>query len=144
MSILVVDASVATKWFVPEVLSAEARQWQSRGDDLHAPAIFLDIEIANILWKKMVRGDLIRSDVDRILLQLPILPLVRHLEGPLIPAAVEIAQRNGRSVYDSLYLALAVHLNGQMLTADQRLVNSLLGTPMAGYVRWVGDLATMP
>jgi predicted nucleic acid-binding protein len=143
MSVLVVDASVATKWFVPEVHSAEARRWQS-GGDLHAPAVFLDIEIANILWKKIVRGDLTRADVDRIVLQLPILPLVRHPEGPLIPAAVEIAQRHGRSVYDSLYLALAVHLNGQMLTADQRLVNSLLGTSMAGYVRWVGDLPTTP
>jgi hypothetical protein len=33
--------------------------------------------------------------------------------------------------YDCLYLALAVHLGGRMVTADERLVNSLAGTPWA-------------
>jgi predicted nucleic acid-binding protein len=37
----------------------------------------------------------------------------------------------GRSVYDCVYLALAVRLGGQMVTADDRLVNSLAATQRA-------------
>jgi predicted nucleic acid-binding protein len=49
VSIIVVDASVGVKWFVPEVHSTEARQWRIGPDELHAPAFFFDLEIANIL-----------------------------------------------------------------------------------------------
>ena len=45
MSIIVVDASVGVKWFVPEVHAAQARQWRHGPDTLHAPAFF-DLEIA--------------------------------------------------------------------------------------------------
>ncbi len=33
----------------------------------------------------------------------------------------------GRSVYDSIYLALAVESAGQLVTADERLVNAVAG-----------------
>lgn len=144
MSILVVDASVAVKWFVPEVHAAEARQWRTGPYDLHAPAFFFDLEIANILWKKVRRGEIARADADLILAQLPVLPLTRQPEAPLLASAFDLADRTGRTVYDCLYLALAVYLGGRMLTADQRLVNGLAGTPGAGSVCWVGDYPAGP
>ena len=54
-------------------------------------------------------------------------PLVRHSESSLLAPALDLADRYQRSVYDSLYLAIADRLNGQMLTPDQRLVNDLRG-----------------
>ncbi len=144
MSIIVVDASVGVKWFVPEVHSAEARQWRNGPDELHAPAFFFDLEIANILWKKMRRGEITRADADLILGQLPTLPLSRHPEYPLLASAFDLADRTQRTVYDCLYLALAMHLKGQMVTADLRLYNILVGTPWAGYICWVGNLPTGP
>jgi predicted nucleic acid-binding protein len=144
VSISVVDASVGIKWFVPEVHSAEARQWRNGPDELHAPAFFFHLEIANILWKKVRRAEITRTDADLILGQLPALPLTRHAEAPLLGAAFDLANLTDRTVYDSLYLALAVQLGGRMVTADQRLYNSLAGTPWAGYIRWVGDLPTGP
>ena len=36
MSVVVIDASVGVKWFVPEVHSAEARQWRN-GPKPNAP-----------------------------------------------------------------------------------------------------------
>lgn len=142
MSLLVVDASVGIKWFVPEVHSAEARQWRDGPDELHAPTFFFDLEIANILWKKVRRAEISRADADLILIQLPTLPLTRHPESPLLVSAFDLADRTQRTVYDCLYLALAVQLSGRMLTADQRLYNSLAGTPWASYVCWVEDLPT--
>ncbi|HEX4588897.1 MAG TPA: type II toxin-antitoxin system VapC family toxin [Gemmataceae bacterium] len=72
MSAIIVDASVGVKWFVPEVHAAEARRWRKGPDELHAPAFFFDLEIANILWKKVRRGEITRADADLILPSLPL------------------------------------------------------------------------
>jgi predicted nucleic acid-binding protein len=144
VSAIVVDASVGVKWFVPEIHSAEARQWRNGPDELHAPAFFFDLEIANILWKKIRRAEISRADADLILGQLPMLPIARHSESPLLILAFDLADRTQRTVYDCVYLALAVKLGGRMLTADQRLFNSLTGTPWAGFICWVGDLPKGP
>lgn len=144
MSVLVADASVAVKWFVPEVQSAEARQWRTGPDELHAPAIFFDLEISNILWKKVRRGEITRADADLILAQLPALPLTRHPETPVLALAFDLADRTNRTVYDCLYLAMAVQLGGRMLTADQRLVNCLAATQWVSSVWWVGDRPVGP
>jgi predicted nucleic acid-binding protein len=144
LTAIVVDASVGVKWFVPEVHAAEARQWRSGPDELHTLAFFFDLEIANILWKKVQRAEITRADADLILVQLPALPLTRHPEAPLLTSAFDLADRTQRTVYDSLYLALAVQLGGRMVTADRRLYNSLAGTSWARYICWVGDLPTGP
>jgi predicted nucleic acid-binding protein len=144
MSAAVVDASVGVKWFVPEVLAAEARRWHQGPDELHIPAFFFDLEIANILWKKARRAEITRADADLILAQLPGLPVTRHPEASLLPSAFDLADRTQRTVYDCLYLALAVQLNGRLVTADQRLYNSLSGTSWASYVCWVGDVPGGP
>jgi predicted nucleic acid-binding protein len=134
MTAAIVDASVGIKWFVPEVHAAEARRWRNGPDKLHAPAFFFDREIANILWKKVRQAEITRADADLILAQLPALPITRHPEGPALPAAFDLANRTDRTVYDCLYLALAVLLGGRMVTADQRLHNSLAATPWSSYV----------
>jgi predicted nucleic acid-binding protein len=142
--VIVVDASVGVKWFVPEVLAAEARQWRNGPDELHVPAFFFDLEIANILWKKVHRAEITRADADQILGQLPALPMTRHPEYPFLTSAFDLADRTQRTVYDCVYLALAMHLSGRMLTADQRLFNSLSGTLWASNICWVGNLPTGP
>jgi predicted nucleic acid-binding protein len=144
LSALVVDASIGVKWFVPEQYATEARAWRAGPDELHIPAFFFDLEIANILWKKLRRGEIARVDADLILGQLPALPVTRHSESVLLTSAFDLADRTQRTVYDCLYLALAVQLAGRMLTADQRLFNSLAGTLWAPHLCWVADLPTTP
>lgn len=131
MSVLVVDASVAVKWMLPEPLASAAVRLQSPTHHLHAPS-FLDIELAaNVLWKKVRQGLLSRAQAEILVGQLPGLPLTRHADTPLVAAAFDLADRLGRTVYDCLYLALAVRLGGQMVTAVERFVNSLASTPWA-------------
>ncbi len=139
MSLLVVDASVGVKWFVPEVHSDAAQRLQDPAHELHIPTFF-DVEVANIVWKKLRRGELTLTEADMILGQLPLLPVTRHSEGPLITAAFDLADKTQRTVYDCLYLALAVDLGGQMVTADERLANSLVGTPWAAAIVRVQDI----
>jgi predicted nucleic acid-binding protein len=54
--------------------------------------------------------------------------------GPLIQPAVQIARTFGRTVYDCIYVALAVEANAHLVTADEKLANSLPGMPVA----WLG------
>ncbi|MBI2479621.1 MAG: hypothetical protein HYV60_13610 [Planctomycetia bacterium] len=49
-----------------------------------------------------------------------------------------MAHHSQRTVYDCLDLALARQLGGVMMTADERLVNSLANTPWASLVEWIG------
>jgi predicted nucleic acid-binding protein len=144
VSVTVVDASVGMKWFVPEVYSAEARRWRNGPDELHTFAFFFDLEIANILWKKVRRTEITRGDGDLILAQLPPLPVTRHPEAPLLTSAFDLADRTQRTVYDCLYVALAMRLGGRMVTADERLYNSLTRTPWAAHICWVGDTPPVP
>jgi predicted nucleic acid-binding protein len=141
---IIVDASIGVKWFIPEVHSAEARQWRSQSNELHTLAIFFDIEITNTLWKKIQRAEISPPVASQILGQLASLPLARHPEATLLSAALDLAQQTQRTVYDSLYLALAVQLGGRMVTADQRLYNSVSATSLASHIVWVADVAAIP
>ncbi|HEY2148759.1 MAG TPA: type II toxin-antitoxin system VapC family toxin [Pirellulales bacterium] len=140
MTILVADASVGVKWFVPEVYSDEAAKCRDPGHELHAPALF-DVEFASVLWKKVRRGELKREEADDILSQLPSLPIRRYSDAPLLVAAFDLAVRTNRTVYDSLYLALAEQLAGRVVTADERWVNSLAATQWASRLVFVGKIA---
>lgn len=135
----VADSSIVIKWFVPEVLSAEAARLRTSGRPLHVPD-FVNVELANIVWKKIRRATMTRAEGDFILSQLPLLPLTWHPAQPRVPAAFDLADRTGRTVYDCLYLALAVQLGGQLVTADERFVNSLAGTPWAASILRVQDV----
>ena len=133
MSIYVVDASVGVKWFVPEVDSDIALRLQDPGHQLHSPSLF-DAEVANTIWKKLRRGELSSVNANAIVAHLPSAPVIRHENGPLVKAAFEVAEKTGRTVYDSLYLALADAIGGQVISADDRFVNALSGTPWAHLV----------
>ena len=57
MSIYVVDASVAAKWFFDEPLSDESARLLDPSHVLHVPDLFL-IEIDSVLCKKIRRGEI--------------------------------------------------------------------------------------
>jgi predicted nucleic acid-binding protein len=144
VSAIIVDASVGLKWFVPEIYSVEARRWRDPPHEIHSLAVFIDIEINNILWKKVQRAEISSVEARHIAGQLVSLPFTRHPEQPLLASAFDIAEQFQRTIYDSLYLALAVQLGGRMVTADQRLYNSLAATPLAAHIAWVADVPHVP
>jgi len=62
----------------------------------------------------------------------------QHVVGE---AALDIAMRTGRTVYDSLYVALAVQMDCRLVTADEKLYNALKDGPLGDRIFWVeGDL----
>ncbi|MBM3482025.1 MAG: type II toxin-antitoxin system VapC family toxin [Alphaproteobacteria bacterium] len=130
----VVDASVALKWFVPEVQSRAAEELLHVQAELHAPDLLV-VEIANAAWKKVLRREIDRRQAMSI-------AFVIHRGGPrlypseiFIERAAELAMTLNHSVYDCLYLACAENLGATLVTADARLLKMVADTELARMVR---------
>lgn len=107
MSRYVLDASVAVKLYVPEVHSDLAVRFFADNHELIAPDL-LPSEFANILWKKStLRGEITISEGQRILTEFQSLPIDYYSSLDLVDEAFKIATSTQRTVYDSLYVALA-------------------------------------
>lgn len=143
MSLLILDVSVAAKWFLPragEPLVEEALALFKRyaeGDiEFAVPDLFW-AEFGNVLWKAVRSGRLLHKAANEAL------STVLQYGFPTIPSkelaedAVAIALSTGRSVYDALYVALAVQRHAPFITADERLVNALA---THWPVKWLGVL----
>ena len=129
---MVIDASVALKWLVPEPDSESARAWIGR-TELLAPAL-IHIEAANVLWRLVRRGDILDEGAAPRLALLP--SLVRTIDdAPLVRLAFDLAVQLGHPVYDCVYLAAAEALDDELLTADARFVKALEGTEQMKRVR---------
>jgi predicted nucleic acid-binding protein len=134
---VVVDASVAIKWFVRESLHREALRLLDKPEDLHAPDL-IAAEVTNIAWKKVRLGEVRREQATEIAGAIrqgsPLLyPVALYIER-----ALEIAFALDHPVYDSLYIACAEALDGMLITADDKLYRS---AQKAGFERRVMRLA---
>lgn len=137
MSRYVIDASIAIKWFVPETHSDVAAQLLNGvNDDFLAPDL-LFAEFGNILWKKVQQGHLNVGEIHQIIEAFRAVPIAVHSTNTLLEPALEIACGLRRSLYDSLYLALAVMHECSVVTADRRLYNALQGSVLEPHVTWV-------
>lgn len=133
MSVLVIDASVAIKWFFPEPHAINAIRLIDAGYDLIAPDLIFP-ECGNVLWKKWQRQEVVAEVISEVLKDLNGMNMEIVPSFNVINEASKIATTWRRSFYDSIYLALAVVNNGRMITGDEKLFNALQNTPMAGFV----------
>ena len=123
---VVVDASIAIKWLLDEPGTEPAIHLIRQGGPLLAPDLLL-VETANVLWKKVRRGDMRLPDLPRALGGLLALDIEVHGSAPLLSRATNLAIEIGHPVYDCLYLALAVETNAPLATADRRLRRAAAG-----------------
>jgi predicted nucleic acid-binding protein len=142
LSDLVLDASIAIKWYIPEPLAAEARRFLSPQFRMHVPSFFA-AECGNTIWKKVAqRRELDRDRGREILEELLAYPMqVHEAEGLIIPA-YQLAHGVGNpklAVYDFVYPALAVALDCRLVTADRLFYDAIQPTPLASRLLWVAD-----
>lgn len=136
---IVVDASIAIKWFIPEIYWEHAAKLQHQAD-LFAPDFML-LECANILTKKVRRNEIERELANQIQNALDIAPIQYIPWQDFTNQATQIAHDTNRSVYDCLYLAIAHQLNGKMITADKKLTDSLkTHSDWQHHLLWIEDL----
>jgi predicted nucleic acid-binding protein len=126
---LVVDASVVIKWFVPEVHSDAARRLLEYSHQFVAPDLLL-VETANAIWKKVRRGELSHQNGQRLVSNIGRAAVETISCRTLAGDAYALAAAIGRTVYDAMYLALAVQLETRMITADERLARALAPIPL--------------
>lgn len=131
----VIDASVAVKLFLTESYTQEVTMLFSdyianpECEPFIVPDLFY-IECANIFWKRVMR----RNDLDANLAKQHIADL-RQLRIPtvsmeqLAERALELGMIYDITAYDASYVALAEERGIPLLTGDQRLINSLVGSP---------------
>jgi len=139
VSLYVVDASVAIKWYVPEVHSENAACLLDETHELIAPDLLLP-EFGNILWKKIQRRQITVETSQQILQEFKAVRLQIYPSAPLLDNAVELAIALGQTVYDCFYLALAVTQQCQMVTADEKFYNALQTSNYANNLLWVENI----
>lgn len=126
--IIIVDASVVYKWLIDEPgeetkRARKLRDRYARGECEMLVPNLLFVEIGNILtWKSSLSS----SDLHvawSLLLQykLPVAPS----DTQCIENAMDVARTYSISLYDSLYVALAQLKQGEMVTADKKLVGAV-------------------
>ena len=139
---LVIDASVAAKWFLPdEPFSATAlellRGATEGATEFIVPDLFFS-ECGNILWKAARRQRLSAEET------LAAIRVIRDLQtltvpaGALLEKTLQIARSYDRSFYDSLYIAVAVQEHTHFVTADERLAIAMEAHLP---VKWIGSLS---
>ena len=140
MTPLVVDASIAFKWYVEEPWSDAARRLLS-GGRLIVPRLFF-LETSNILRRRCERREMSADDARATADSMAELPLEVWPDHRLVRPALDLALDFRISVYDAVYVVLAVRLQGRVVTADRRLVNALQGGALAAHVLGVEELGS--
>jgi predicted nucleic acid-binding protein len=117
--LIVVDASIAVGWFVPEEHSAFASELLLTPRDLIAPDLLV-AEVGNALVKAnrrgLIRSERVRGAVRRLTLGLVTLDAT----SPLLPEASDLACRLRCSIYDAVYIELARRAGALLVTNDTR------------------------
>ena len=130
---MIIDASVALKWFVIEDGSDEANALLGR-TDLLGPTL-VQVEVANGLRKKAVRGQ-IASGADLTPFIETLATVIQPVdELPVMVRALAMATALNHSVYDCVYLALAEQLGQELVTADAKFLRKVEQSSWADLVR---------
>jgi predicted nucleic acid-binding protein len=119
---IVVDASVAVKWFIPEPGEEAAAKLLGGGNRLMAPAL-IRLEVSGAIIRRYREGHLLekraREGVQawQAMLEHGVVRLVP--DADLFPEAVQMAFLARHAISDCLYLATAKKLEVPVLTADK-------------------------
>ena len=138
----VLDASVAAKWYLPRgenLVDESVRLLNDYTSDLTrlaVPDLFWP-EMGSIFWKAVRNKRMSGQSADEALQSLSELQLPTFPSHPLLRDAYRIATRFQCTVYDCIYVALAVASERPLVTADERLANALAAHFP---IRWLGSV----
>jgi predicted nucleic acid-binding protein len=129
VSVFVVDASLVIKWFVPEIHSEAARRWLGASHDYVAPDLLFS-ETGNAVWKKVRRKELEEIEARQLVIDLAQVAVETVATRSLVEDALALALTAGITVYDAMYLTLAVRLETEVITGDDRFADKLAEHPL--------------
>ncbi len=141
MTPIVVDASVAVKWCLP----AQDEEFVSQAEEILAsyragresflvPDLFW-LEVGNALWRAVLKQRIDPEMAGRNFRTISDLKIPTIPSFDLVPHALRLAVTHGGTVYDSVYVALALRAKADLITADERLANALAAHLP---IKWLG------
>jgi predicted nucleic acid-binding protein len=117
---LIVDASVAAKWVLPEAGTERAILLRQQARPFIAPTLVI-AEVGNAIWKRAMRDEISPSDAFAAL----------RAAINLFAELVELSELDRRAmrlsfdlrhpIYDCFYIALALGRKVELVTADARM-----------------------
>jgi predicted nucleic acid-binding protein len=140
---VVLDCSVAIKWAIPsalEPLTDESLRLLRRYVDGEIEFIVPDVfwaEVGNVLWKGTRQKRWRQDEAESIAADMQARGFTTVPSLLLLSEALKIAFAHDRTVYDCLYVALAVQSKTDLITADERLANALAARFP---VKWLGAM----
>jgi len=119
--ILVIDASVAVKWALPEAGAEE------QTDEALAVLAAIDSDQTEVLqpahWLIEVAAVLVRlwpEAADKAIHRLDLMNLPTAADAPIMRTAIRLARELDHHLFDTLYHAIALERGGLLVTADGR------------------------
>jgi predicted nucleic acid-binding protein len=131
---LVIDASVAARWFLKLEKSELAVEILNSGERLIAPDLVI-VETTNAAWKANTFGGVSLETVSDFVEKSACLFHELVPAADLKDRALEIALDLKHPAYDCFYLALAEQRECRLVTADDRWLNRCARTRFAKLLR---------
>ncbi|MDE2595829.1 MAG: type II toxin-antitoxin system VapC family toxin [Sphingomonadales bacterium] len=122
---IVVDASLALKWFLDEALSDEAEAWfVAHGGTIAVPHVFLT-EVTGVLVRRANIDKALRRETEDSLARFAALfdeqlIVAKSMDQHQMVQAARLALDLGHPLKDCIYLALAMELGCELATCDAR------------------------
>jgi predicted nucleic acid-binding protein len=137
---IVVDASVALKWYVAEEDSGAALALLTSGERLIAPDLVV-AELRNGAWRLVRRGELRKEQLAIIARGVPEAFAALHGSAALATRAAALALELNHPVYDCFYLALSEAQSAPLVSADRRLIAKADGRSSAPRILHLREFA---
>ncbi len=138
---IVVDASLAVKWFLPEPSAEAAAALLLEQDEIAGPDMLaVEVHATLVRGANMVKSNRVEAETAirrfQAMIESGEVTLIRSLPNQ-IERAANIAIGLGHPLKDCLYLALAMELDCELVTCDARFAEKAKG--VWARVRVLGD-----
>ena len=128
MDRVVVDGSVAIKWFLTEDYTAEALRIRARYDSDDLVLLVPDLinaEVGNVIWAKRRSRILTTEEAQTAIDDFRTIEFELTPTSQLLNAAYHLAADHNITVYDAMYVALSLREGCRLVTADEDMVKNL-------------------
>jgi predicted nucleic acid-binding protein len=117
----IIDASVVIEYLISGQHTPQIQKFfnQLTTNDVLIVPEFCLMECTNVIWKQVRFNGMSRNDAEALLKVLRTLKLRRAPMKHLLNRALEIGLKNTLAVYDSGYIALALHYGYPLVSIDQ-------------------------